>query len=393
MTTPRLVRRENRILTLAIVLASAGVAQAFGRFTWGVILPEARDELLDGSNKLAGLFGTINVSAYLIGTIVVAWLSSRLTLVWLVRLGLVFSTSGLAVASFTKDPVILAAALAVMGLGGAIIWVPAPGIAARLFPPHQRGLGTGIAGVGIGLGIVFSGRMAGWFRSGDGDVWQSLYRVELAIAVVVLVLALVGLRSQGERKSAAGGFGGFGALRQVTGWRVLTGAYAAYGFAYILVIGFLVVRLKDDAGFSAERASLVFSIVGVAVIGGGLGIGSLSDRLGRRRTLVGAFLSWAGASLLLLTSNFAAVIVAGVIVGFMFSGIPATIIAHVVTHTDDSTYGPAFSATTLAFGLTQAIAPQIGGVMADWRGSFTLVFVLAAIVALIGAGLSARLPD
>ena len=144
---------ERRILTLAIVLASAMVAQAFGRFTWGVVLPDARDDLLDGSNTAAGLFGSLNVGAYLLGTIVVAWLASRSSLVGLVKVGLVLSTSGLVLASFTTRPAVLALALVIMGLGGAIIWVPVPGIAARQFPPERRGFATGIAGVGIGVGI------------------------------------------------------------------------------------------------------------------------------------------------------------------------------------------------------------------------------------------------
>ena len=122
-------------------------------------------------------------------------------------------------------------ALVIMGLGGAIIWVPVPGIAARQFPPERRGFATGMAGVGIGVGIVFAGRMAAFLRSGEQDVWQTLYRIELCIALIVIVSAFVFLRSQGERPSVAGGFGGFGALRQVQGWKVFTGAYSAYGFS------------------------------------------------------------------------------------------------------------------------------------------------------------------
>ena len=93
------------------------VAQAFGRFTWGVVLPEARDDLLDGSNTAAGLFGSLNVGAYLVGTVVVAWLASRSSLVGLVKIGLCLSTSGLAIASFTTDPPVLAAALVLGALG------------------------------------------------------------------------------------------------------------------------------------------------------------------------------------------------------------------------------------------------------------------------------------
>lgn len=384
---------ERRVLTLVLVLASAMVAQAFGRFTWGVVLPDARDDLLDGSNTAAGLFGSLNVGAYLVGTIVVAWLASRSSLVGLVKIGLVLSTSGLAIASFTTEPVVLAGALVVMGLGGAIIWVPVPGIAARQFSAERRGFATGVAGVGIGLGIVFAGRMAAWLRDGDRDVWQTLYRIELSIALVVIVCAFVFLRSQGERPSVSGGFGGFGALRQVDGWRALTGAYSAYGFSYILVISFTVARLEDDAGWTSSRAALAFTTIGFAVVLGGLIMGTISDRLGRRPTMAVGFISWAVASLGILSGELAVVLASSVLVGVMFSGIPATIIAHVVAHTDERAFGPVFSATTLAFGMAQAISPQIGGAIADWRGSFTTVFVLAAAVALLGAIAAWSLPD
>lgn len=383
---------QRRIYIIVVALSAAMVAQAFGRFTWGVVLPEARDDLLDGSNTTAGLFGTLNVSAYLVGTIVVAWLASRATLVGLVKIGLTFSTSGLALAAFTTEAVLLAVALVLMGLGGAIIWVPVPGITAREFPPERRGFATGLAGVGIGLGIVFAGRVASVLRDGDAAVWQTLYRIELAIALGVFAAALVGLRSQGERPSTAGGFGGFGALRQIEGWKPLTLAYSAYGFAYILVISFVVARLEDDAGWSPDRAALVFSVIGVAIVFGGLTIGSLSDRIGRRRMMIIAFVSWAAASLAFLSGSLPVALVAAVFVGIMFSGIPAAIIAHVVTYADERAFGPVFSATTLAFGLAQAVSPQIGGAIADWRGSFTAVFVLAAGVALLGAVASWFLP-
>ena len=105
------------------------------------------------------------------------------------------------------------------------------------------------------------------------------------------------------------------------------------------------------------------------------------------------FISWAVASLGILSGELAVVLASSVLVGVMFSGIPATIIAHVVAHTDERAFGPVFSATTLAFGMAQAISPQIGGAIADWRGSFTTVFVLAAAVALLGAIAAWSLPD
>ena len=384
---------ERVWLVIGLVMATACVAQAFGRFTWGVVLPGARDDLLNGSNSVAGLFGTLNVAAYLIGTFAVAWMASRVTLVGLVRIGMVLSTSALGLAAIAPNGPVLAVALTVMGLGGALIWIPSPAISARMLPPHRAGMAVGLVGSGIGLGVVFAGQMARYLgQRSDGDqFWQTLYRIEFGIAVVVLIGTFLFLRSHGDRPSAAGGFGGVGALKTVPGWIPATVAYAAFGFAYILVIGFLVARLEDDSGFTSDRAAAMFSILGAATVLGGLMLGPLSDRIGRRVTLTSAFVLFGLCGLLALTGTQPWVAIAAFGAGLMFSGMPALIIAHIVDHTTADTYGPAFSAATLAFGVTQMISPQIGGLLADYFGSFTWVFVLSAGVSFVGAAFASRL--
>lgn len=383
---------------LALVMAGACVAQAFGRFTYGVVLPEVRDDLL-GSNRAAGFLGTVNVAAYLAGTIVVAAVSSRISLVYLIRIGLCLSTAGLLLASSATDSVVLGLALVLMGLGGAAIWIPSPRVASAALPPHRRGLAAGLVGMGIGIGIVFAGQLSDAMRHGGGEgSWRGVYRVEGVIGVVVVVAAFALLRDRRAEHvvglpGPSAGFGGFGALRRIDGWLALTLAYAAFGFMYLLVFAFLVARLEDDAGFSADRASAMFSVVGVSAIFGGVLLGPLSDRIGRRATMVGAFVAFAVSTLTILPGEQPWVALGSIGVGLAFAGLPAVIAAYVVDATDAVTYGPAYSAATLAFGVAQMSAPQVGGLLADWRGSFTVVFVLSATVAAAGAVLSSRLPD
>ena len=386
---------ERTWIVIVLVMASACVAQAFGRFTWGVVLPSARDDVLDGSNTVAGFFGTLNVTAYLLGTLAVSWAASRVTLVGLMRIGLTISTGALGLAAVAPNGPVLGLALFAMGLGGAVIWIPAPAISARALPPDRAGLAVGLIGSGIGIGLVFAGQLSAWLdrRGGDpDDLWQTMYRVEFLVAIVVLVGAFLLLHSQGDRPSVAGGFGGIAALRTVRAWIPATVAYAAFGFAYILVLGFLVARLEDDSGFSPGEAAAMFSVVGASTVFGGMVLGPLSDRVGRRLTVTTAFTCFGLCALLVLTGRQPWVFVASIGIGLMFSGMPALIIAHVVDHTDADTYGPAFSAATLAFGATQMISPQIGGAIADALGSFTWVFVLSAVVSFVGAGFAGRLP-
>ena len=377
-------------------MAAACVAQAFGRFTYGVVLPAVRDDLL-GSNRAAGLLGTLNVGAYLASTLVVASVSTRFDLVSLVRFGLCLSTGGLLLASFATNAFVLGLWLFSMGLGGAAIWIPSPRLAAAALPPHRRGLAAGLVGMGIGIGLVFAGGLSDVLRHASGDEsWRDVYRIEGVIGLSMLIAAVALLRSDEQRDPAAvggiGGFGGFGALRRIDGWAPLTISYAAFGFMYLLVLAFLVARLEDDAGLSADHASSMFSVVGLAAIGGGIILGPLSDRVGRRATMVGSFMAFGASALSILTGEQPWVVVGAIGVGLTFSGLPAVIAAYVVDATDAASYGPAYSAATLAFGVAQMTAPQVGGLLADWRGSFTIVFVLSATIALAGAVVSSRLP-
>lgn len=389
---PRAVERAWS--TIVLVMAATCVAQAFGRFTWGAVLPDARDDLLNGSNTMAGFLGTLNVTAYLLGTLAVSWAASKVTLVQLMRIGLTVSTCGLGLASFAQAGPVLGVALVTMGFGGAMIWIPAPAISVRSLPPHRSGLAVGLVGSGIGVGLVFVGQTTAYLdrHSDSTDVWRTMYRIEFAIAILVLIGTFTFLRSSGDRPSGAGGFGGIQALRTVRGWIPATVAYAAFGFAYILVLGFLVARLEDDSGFSSGEAAAMFSILGFATVLGGLSLGRLSDQIGRRITLTGSFVVFGLCALLALTGQQPWVAVAAFGIGFTFAGMPALIIAHIVDHTDIGTYGPAFSAATLAFGIAQMISPQVGGTLADLSGSFTWVFMLAAGISFVGAVFSSRLP-
>ncbi|MED6304369.1 MAG: YbfB/YjiJ family MFS transporter, partial [Actinomycetota bacterium] len=80
-------------IAVALAAASAGVAQGFGRFTLGVVLPAVRDDL-GLSNTVVGSVATANVGAYLVGTLAVAAVSSYLRLLAIMRIGLMVSVGG-----------------------------------------------------------------------------------------------------------------------------------------------------------------------------------------------------------------------------------------------------------------------------------------------------------
>lgn len=375
---------------LLLSMLAVGVAQAFGRFSYALVLPALNRDLLH-SYALAGLLATANVGAYLVGTVLVSIASTRTDAAVLMRRGLAGSTLGLVVLATAPGLWQLAVGMTLTGLSGAFVWVPAPGLAGSVVADHRRGSAVGVAGAGIGVGIVFASQLAGVVHHVFGpDAWRGIWAVEAGLAALVLLAVLRWLHPPVTARSTERVR--VSVLREVPGWLGLTLGYAAYGLAAAIVMSYVVAALEADSGFSVTHASTIFALIGLVLVPGGVLLGRFSDRFGRRQTLVLGYLLMAvGAALVPLGAEPAAT-VAAITFALAMSGIPTVIAAHVGDHLAAQAFGAAFGAVTLVFGMTQLVGPQIGGALAQRTGSFTVAFLVAAAAAALGAAASLLVP-
>lgn len=383
--------RRGWAIVLMIALAAA-VGQSFGRFSFGILLPAVRDDM-GVSNTLVGFISAANVGAYLLATLAVAWMTSRVRLLQIMRAGLLLATLGLLIAAVATSAWILAIGLFVTGIGGALLWIPAPVIAADAMPANKRSIAVGLMSSGIGVGVMFVSVLSGALRSNQGDgAWSLVYQIQCAIAVVLLVAILFVVRHHQHAPSSAGGLGGFAALARMPGWVPLLVVYSAFGFMYLLVMGFVTARLEDDSGWSSADASFAFSVMGCAMIFGGPLFTAIAQRLTVRKSLVLGFGLWPLLVAIVLSGVSAITLPACVGLGMLFAALPTLVTLYVVENTSSQDYGPSFAAATLAFGIAQTIAPPIGGAIADQSGTFLYVFVLSAVVSGCGFFAALRLP-
>lgn len=369
---------------VGIVVSATMVSQAFGRFTYALVLPSVQADL-GISYTLAGTLGTLNLAAYLLSSFGVAWISTRLPPDRIIRIGIGISTLGLAGMWWAPGFGVVVAAMVVTGAAGAAIWIPAPAVSSSLVPPERRALAIGTVGTGIGLGFISSG----WVARTVGDEWTAVYGFATAVAVVTTVLVWSFVRVPRE---AGGSQPSLRALGTVPRWGYLLATYGGFGLSMSLFVNFFVARLEEDSGYPTSTTGLIFATFGVASIFGGPIYATLSDRVGRRRAMQLGFITMAGASLLLLAGTGPWPWLAAAVFGLAFAGVPATTATYLRDHLTAREFGSGFGVITLAFGLGQLLAPQIGGWLGDALSSFTLVFIVAAGVAATASLGSGRLP-
>ncbi|MBR8297241.1 MFS transporter [Burkholderia cenocepacia] len=182
-----------------------------------------------------------------------------------------------------------------------------------------------------------------------------------------------------------------GASRVFHGWYVVAAAFAVtfVGFGSAYTFSAFVESLQRDFAASRGQISLVFSLAGFLYFGFGIVSGPLADRFGSRRLavagmlLTGAGLAAAGAAHTLLQVYVAYGLGVGFGVGCAY--VPAV---GAVQRWFVRRRGFASGLAVAGIGVGTLVMPPLASALiaqVGWRGAY---FTLAALVIVLGAGMS-----
>jgi MFS family permease len=381
---------------VAILFACLGL----GRFAIGMLLP-SMGLSLDLSYSQMGFIGTGNFIGYmgavLFSGMVANYLGARNTI--FLGLLLVGSTMGLISQTMTFFQVLVL--YTITGIGTGLANIPLMGLISHWFLKSSRGRAAGTMLSGNGLAIVFAGVFVPWINGAAGaEGWRIAWIFMGLISIVIAGAALVLLRNDpadkglaplGENSESGAAPPRQNSSRDSKKTMVHLGCiYLCFGATYSVYVTFIVTALVNEHGFGEGAAGSFWAVVGALSVFSGPMFGGLSDKIGRKKGMMLAYLLFTLAYTLAAAPLpnlflYASIVIFGLIVW----SIPTIMSAAVGDYMGPAQAVKALGFITLFFGAGQVAGPAIAGLLADVTGSFSTGFwlcaALTALAVLLGS--------
>lgn len=268
---------------------------------------------------------------------------------------------------------------------------------------RRRGTATALASAGLGVGLVVVPPSANALITTVG--WRrALVTIAVTVAVLSMVVSLlfaddpadVGADRRVDQtesetpenleNTADGGPGRIQAV--ITSPRfllVFVGWVLLFSPLYVLLSH--VALYTDDIGFGRSLGVFSITVIGIATTGARLGIGTLSDRIGRTRTFVlfGALMG--SATLGLVFAPTPTVFLAFVTVfGIGYGGCGGLLGALVADLFGNAHLNTLFALMSLSLGVAGIVAPPLAGFVFELMGGYAPALLGIGSGGIIGAG-------
>ncbi len=282
-----------------------------------------------------------------------------------------------------------------VGIGSSGSYVPTISAVARWFI-KRRGMMTGIAMAGAGLGVLIMPPIANWLISSYG--WRTSYIVFGIITLVIIILAAQFLKRDpskmgrmpyggGELEPTSLNFEGGGfSLKEVIHTRQfwmlgMMFFFFAWSLQSILVH---IVPYTTDLEISSANAATILAIIGGCSLAGRVILGSVADRIGNKQTVTICFSMMFFALLwLLFARDLRMFYLFAVIFGLAYGGWGALVSLMVAELFGLASLGVILGSVTLVESTGHAVGPILTGWIFDFTGSYQLAFSVCAAISMI----------
>ncbi|MBI4303041.1 MAG: MFS transporter [Chloroflexi bacterium] len=288
-----------------------------------------------------------------------------------------------------------------IGMSGG--FVPLTSTIARWFT-SKRGLMTGIAVSGIGAGTMLMPPLATYLISAYD--WRTSFVVVGIIVLLVMVAAAQFLRrdpsqmkqfpdgkSEMQKEATKPTHGGLSLkeIMRTSQFWLMSLSYFCFGIFIQTVIVHIAPHAIELEIPPTVAANLFVAIGGLSIVGR-ITMGGFADRIGYKKAFILCFIiATIALTWLIFARTMGMLLLFAAVFGFAYGGLVALQSLLVANLFGLGSHGMILGINVSINTIGGALGPVIAGRIFDVRGSYTLAFILVAIVSAIGLTLSTLL--
>ncbi len=281
-----------------------------------------------------------------------------------------------------------------VGVGIGLAYVPAIAAVQRWFL-RRRGLATGIAVSGIGVGTILAPPLAqamidqwGWRNAYVGLGLITLACALFAAFTMLRSPELYGQHPDGDATSATAANGTGESLaeaaRTLPFWLLFI-ACAANAFGLFIPFVHLVPYVRD-AGLSETYGVTLITLLGIGSAVGRFAFAGLAHRIGRQRGYAAMFLGTGAAQLLWAsTTDVWLLAIFATAFGAFYGGFVAMAPSVIADYFGTRAVGAILGAQYASVSVGALLGPTAAGFMFDLSGSYVATILGGAALAFLGA--------
>ncbi|WP_170182182.1 YbfB/YjiJ family MFS transporter [Phreatobacter stygius] len=363
------------------------VGVGLGRFGYPPLIP-VMVEAGWASPTALRLAGAFNLAGYVVGAVSAIGFARWLGLRRAALVAAVLSVLAFALSAVPLPEWAFIGLRAVSGMTGGIFMIVVPPVIASVVAPSHRGRAGGITFAGVGIGFVLSGiavpLLAG---SGPAGAWLGLAAV-LTLASSVMMILLP--RSPPPEAPQASAAAASVAWRRSAPFLGLAAAYGGASIGYVPHTLFFVDHVARDLGYGLAAGGWIWIASGATAVAAPLVAGVAADRFGYAAALrIVVALMAVGAALPALTSNFALLMLSGMLCGGLMIGLGSLTAGRTREIVGAGAHTEAWALQTILFAVLQTLGAYGFTALLATTGSHELVF--AAAGGILAAGLAIEL--
>lgn len=367
-----------------VIVAAGGVLGCVaigGMFSLPVFL---RPITHDTGWSVAGVSSAMTIGFLAMAFTSMAWgtLSDRVGPLPVVLTGSTVLAASLALASLASSLITFQLMFGLMvGAAAAAIFAPTMATVTGWFDTH-RSLAVSLVSAGMGMAPMTMSPLAAWLVS-HHDWRTSMQIVAAVVAAIMIPVSLLVRRPPVAESGQATRAGDSAAPSEMT----LSQALRSPQFIILLATNFFccathsgpiihTVSYAVTCGIPLMAAVTIYSVEGLAGLGGRIAFGLLGDRFGAKRLLVLGLLAQAfGALGYVFVRELAAFYAVAAVFGFIYAGTMPLYAAIARENFPLKMMGTVIGGTAMAGSLGMATGPLAGGLIYDTFASYAWLYI------------------